>query len=111
MAKEDSFTPDEWNLLRLAPTLVAGGMSAVEPSGIFGSIKEDVAGASGMGEATKAHAGLDLFTSLDADRSIPGVPDRSRCSTRVRVLAACASATRNRPSSPKSRRPQTKHES
>lgn len=75
MAKQDSFTTDEWNLLRLAPALVAGGMSAADPSGIFGSIKEAAAGASGMGEAIKAHAGLELFTSLAADRSIPGMPD------------------------------------
>jgi len=75
MAKQDSFTTDEWNLLRLAPALVAGGMSAADPSGIFGSIKEAAAGASGMGEAIKAHAGLELFTALGADRSIPGMPD------------------------------------
>lgn len=28
-----------------------------------------------MGEAIKAHAGLELFTSLGADRRIPGMPD------------------------------------
>jgi hypothetical protein len=29
-----------------------------------------------MGEAIKAHAGLELFKSLDADRSIAGMPYR-----------------------------------
>ena len=75
MAKQGSFTTDEWNLLRLAPALDTGGMSAADPCGIFGSIKEAAAGASGMGEATQAHASLELCTSLDADRSIAGVPD------------------------------------
>ena len=76
MAKQGSFTIDECNLLRLAPALDTGGMSAADPSGIFGSIKEAAAGASGMGEATQAHASPELCTSLDADCSIAGVPHR-----------------------------------
>ena len=75
MAKQDAFTTEEWNLLRLAPSLITGGMSAADPSGIFGSIKEATAGASGMNEALKAHGALELFASLAADRSIPGMPD------------------------------------
>jgi len=75
MAKQDSFTSEEWNLLRLAPTLVAGGMSAADPSGIFGSLKEATAGAAGMGEAFKAHGGLELFAAIVADRSIPAMPE------------------------------------
>jgi hypothetical protein len=75
MAKQDTFTSDEWTLLRLAPAMVAGGMSAADPSGLFSSIKEATAGASGMREAIKAHAGLELFVAFEADRSIPGMPD------------------------------------
>ncbi len=75
MAKQDTFTPEEWTLVRLAPSLVAGGMSAAEPSGIFSSIKEAAAGAVGMSDAFKANSALELFTSLAADRSIPGMPD------------------------------------
>ncbi len=71
MAKQDTFTSDEWTLLRLAPAMVAGGMSAADPSGLFSSIKEATAGASGMREAIKAHA----FAAFEADRSIPGMPD------------------------------------
>lgn len=75
MAKQDSFTSEEWNLLRLAPSMVSGGMSAADPSGIFGSIKEATAGAAGMAQAFKSGGGLELFASLAADRSIPGMPD------------------------------------
>jgi hypothetical protein len=75
MAKQDTFTTDEWNLLRLAPSLITGGMSAADPSGIFSSIKEASAGASGMAEALKRLGGLELFAALAADRSIPGMPD------------------------------------
>jgi plasmid stabilization system protein ParE len=75
MAQRDTFTTDEWNLLRLVPAMVASGTSAAEPSGLFGSIKEAAAGAAGLGEAVKAHAALELFAAFGADRSIPGMPD------------------------------------
>jgi hypothetical protein len=75
MAKQDTFTAEEWTQLRLAPSLVAGGTAAADPSGLFSSIKESFAGAKGVAEALKANSGLELFTALAADRSIPGMPD------------------------------------
>jgi len=75
MAKQDTFTTDEWTLLRLTPALVASGVTAADPSGIFSSIKESVAGAKGVAEAFNANTGLELFAALAADRSIPGMPD------------------------------------
>jgi len=75
MAKQDAFTTEEWTLLRLVPSLVSGGTSAADPSGIFSSVKEAAAGAAGMAEAFKANSALELFGSLAADRSIPGMPD------------------------------------
>lgn len=75
MAKQDTFTSDEWTLLRLAPSLVSGGTAAADPSGLFASIKEAAAGAQGMAEAFEAHSGLELFAALAADHSIPGMPD------------------------------------
>ena len=71
MAKQDTFTSDEWTLLRLAPSLVSGGTAAADPSGLFASIKEAAAGAQGMAEAFEAHSGLELFAALAADRSRP----------------------------------------
>lgn len=75
MAKQDTFTPEEWALLRLVPSLVAGGTAAADPSGLFSSVKESFAGAKTMVEAFKTNSGLELFTALAADRSIPGMPD------------------------------------
>src|SRR6476646_8006506 len=75
MAKQDSFTSDEWTLLRLAPSLVAGATAAADPSGIFASIKEAAAGAGVVAEAFKTNSGLELFAALATDHSIPGVPD------------------------------------
>ena len=45
MANKDTFTSDEWTLLRIAPSFVSVGISAVDPSGLFSSVKEVVAGA------------------------------------------------------------------
>ncbi len=75
MATQDAFTTEEWALLRLAPSLVAGGTAAADPSGLFSSIKESFAGAKGMAEAFKANSSLELFAALASDRSIPGMPD------------------------------------
>lgn len=75
MAKQDSFTAEEWTQLRLAGSLVAGGVSAADPSGIFSSIKEAAAGGGAMVAAMKSGAGLELFSALAADRSMPAMPE------------------------------------
>jgi hypothetical protein len=75
MSKQDAFTAEEWTLLRLTPSLVAGGTAAADPSGIFSSLKESFAGAKSMAEAFKTNSSLELFAALAADRSIPGMPD------------------------------------
>lgn len=75
MARQDAFTSDEWTLIRLAPSLIAGGVAAADPAGIFASLKEAMAGARGMADAFKADANLEIFAALAADHSIPGLPD------------------------------------
>jgi len=50
MAKQDGFTTDEWALLRMAPMFISGGTAAADPSGLFASLKESMAGARGVGE-------------------------------------------------------------
>ena len=62
-------------MLRVAPSFVAVGISAADPSGLFGSIKEVIAGGNDMIEKLNANSGLELFSALAADRSIPGLPD------------------------------------
>jgi hypothetical protein len=75
MANQNAFTAEEWALVRLAPSFVASGTSASDPSGLFASIKEAASGARGMAEAFKSNTSLELFSALAADRSIPGMPD------------------------------------
>ena len=75
MANKDTFTSDEWTLLRIAPSFVSVGISAVDPSGLFSSVKEVVAGANRTMATLNANNRLELFSALAADRSIPGIPD------------------------------------
>jgi hypothetical protein len=44
MTTQSGFTPEEWTLLRIVPSFAAAGVSAADPSGIYGSIKESTAG-------------------------------------------------------------------
>ena len=75
MATKSTFTPEEWTLLRVAPSFVAVGVSAADPSGLFGTIKEVIAGANNMMQTLNANSALELFAALAADRSTPGLPD------------------------------------
>ncbi len=45
MAARSGFTPDEWRLLLQSPLVAAMAISAADPSGIIGTIKESLASA------------------------------------------------------------------
>jgi hypothetical protein len=75
MTARTAFTTDEWNLLRSVPALLAAGVAAADPSGLFSSIKEATGGMKGMVEGLQSAKGVELAAELLADRSIPGMPD------------------------------------
>ncbi|HOD34362.1 MAG TPA: hypothetical protein PLR20_01840 [Syntrophales bacterium] len=75
MAAKDAFTTEEWTLLRIVPSLVGAGVSASDPSGIFGAIKEAAAGMTEMVESLRQGSKLELFGAMLGDKSIPEVPD------------------------------------
>lgn len=75
MSTKASFTDNEWTLIRIVPSLVASGVCASDPSGIFGAIKESAAGAMEMVEALKEGANLELLNAMKEDRSFPSMPD------------------------------------
>ncbi len=76
MTTQAGFTPEEWTLLRIVPSFVAAGVSAADPSGIFGSIKEAAAGMKGMIESLQQGSKIELLGAMMADRSMPGMPDK-----------------------------------
>jgi hypothetical protein len=75
MANRQSFTDQDWTLLRLAPSFVSVGVSAADPTGLIGSIKEAIAGGNELAATLKANATLELFAALAADPSTPKLPD------------------------------------
>ena len=53
MATNANFTPDEWKLMLESPMMVGIAVSAADPSGIFGMLRESMASAGALGEARK----------------------------------------------------------
>ena len=70
-----AFTPQEWNLLRTVPALVASGVAAADPGGIFASMKEAFAGMKGMCDSLQQGAGIELLQAILGDKSRPEMPD------------------------------------
>ncbi len=75
MTTRAMFTAEEWNLLRILPALVSSGVSAADPGGIIGAVKEAAAGAKGLIESLRQGAGQELLAAMLEDRSTPGTPD------------------------------------
>lgn len=75
MTAQNAFTAEEWTLLRGLPSLVSSGVSAADPSGIIGSIKEASAGMMGMIRSLQEGTNIELLKAIADDKSIPGMPD------------------------------------
>jgi hypothetical protein len=56
MALKDSFTPEEWARVVAAPMMVGIAVTAADPSGIWGAVKESVAVAGAVQQAKGATA-------------------------------------------------------
>src|SRR5659263_149285 len=74
MTTQSGFTSEEWTLLRMVPSFVAGGVSFADPSGIFGSIKEAAAGMQGMIDSLQQGSKIELLGAMLADRNVPEMP-------------------------------------
>jgi hypothetical protein len=65
MATKADFTPDEWKTLIQSPLVVGLAVSAADPSGLFGMLKESMASASALLKA-KADPGADALVKAVA---------------------------------------------
>jgi len=75
MTDRTTFTDDEWTLLRVTPSFVSVGVAAADPSGLFASISEALAGARAVTDALNSKRDVALFSALAADASVPSLPD------------------------------------
>jgi hypothetical protein len=67
MANKQSFTPEEWTKILQSPMTVCIAVSAAEPSGLWGSLKEAFASSSALA-STKRDAGAnELVKAVVAD--------------------------------------------
>jgi hypothetical protein len=67
MANKASFTPEEWTLLLEAPMLAGMAVSAAEPSGLFGMLKESFATGKLLVQAKSDVAANELVKAVAAD--------------------------------------------
>ncbi len=75
MTTQTAFTTEQWNLLRILPLLVVDGISAVDPSGTLGTMKEALDGMTEKIESLQQGSKLELLDAMLADKSILKFPD------------------------------------
>ena len=67
MADKSNFTPDEWKLLLESVTMAGIAISAADPSGLWGLLKESFAEGSALIAAKADPAAKPLIKALVAD--------------------------------------------
>ena len=91
MANKQSFTTEEWTKI-LESTMLAGmAVSAAEPSGLWGSLKEAFASSSALAEAKSDSGSNELVKAVVADFETP--EGRKSVQDGLRALLAGAKPT------------------
>src|SRR5208337_3799619 len=67
MATKANFTPDEWKTLLQSPLLVGIAVSAADPSGLFGMLKEIMASARALVQAKADPKADELVKAVAGD--------------------------------------------
>lgn len=67
MANKQSFTPDEWIKILEGPVLTGMAVSAADPNGLWGTIKEAVASRSAISASRREPSSSELIRTVIAD--------------------------------------------
>ncbi len=67
MADKSSFTPDEWHTILMSPTIASMAITAADPSGLWGMIKESFASGTALVTAKTDPDANQLVKSVVAD--------------------------------------------
>ncbi len=67
MTDKSSFTPDEWKLLLESVMMASLAVSAAEPSGLWGLLKESFAGGTELAKAKLDPGANELIKAVVAD--------------------------------------------
>lgn len=78
MANKQAFTPEEWSKIAASPMLTSMAVTAAEPSGLWGMLKETFAGGSALAAAKLDAGSNDLIKALVADFETPEGRSRTK---------------------------------
>jgi len=78
MATKASFTPDEWARIAASPMVASMAITAAEPSGIWGLLKESMAGGWALLEAKQDANASPLVKAVADDIAEPATRDAVR---------------------------------
>ena len=67
MATKTDFSPDEWKLLLESPMMTSMAVTAAEPSGLWGMLKESFAGATALAKAASGAGANSLIKAVATD--------------------------------------------
>ena len=90
MASKASFTPEEWRQLLQSPMLAGMAVTAADPSGLFGLVKEGLAASRTLAEAKTAPAASELIKAVVADFETAEGRDAARDGLKARFAGAKA---------------------
>ena len=71
MANKQTFTPEEWTKILESPMVAGIAVSAAEPSGLWGSLKEAFASSSALASAKLDAGSNELVKAVAADFETP----------------------------------------
>jgi hypothetical protein len=71
MANKQDFTPEEWTKILQSPMLVGIAVSMADPSGLWGALKEAVAGSAEIGTANRDASANALIKAVITDINTP----------------------------------------
>jgi hypothetical protein len=78
MAGKSSFTPEEWSRIVGSPMVVSMAVTASDPSGLWGLLKEGMAGGWALIEARQSPQTNELIGAVAADFATPETRDATR---------------------------------
>jgi hypothetical protein len=78
MANKNSFTPDEWTKVLQSVMMTGIAVSAAEPSGLWGTLKESMASARSLLESKRDAGSNELIQAIVADFETPEGRDTAR---------------------------------
>jgi hypothetical protein len=86
MAKKEDFTPEEWTLVLESIMLTGIAVSAADPSGLWGTLKEAFAGSSAMSASKRDPASNELVKAAVIDFETP----QGRAAVQQALRTRCA---------------------